>query len=138
MSTKVPTFLLNLMSVPSWPHNLKVGPEALECVKFANELRGLSLEGRLQGCWLHIPNEGKRSRLQGFLLKAMGLLPGASDFLIFSGNGSYALEFKAKGKKQTDYQGWFEEWCLSQGVSYAVVRSSSEALAILKTWGVLI
>jgi hypothetical protein len=63
---------------------------------------------------LHIPNEGKRSRVAGAILKRMGLRPGAFDYLIpvpRMVNGQLCagliIEFKSKKGRLSDSQ---KEW----------------------------
>lgn len=75
--------------------------------------------------WLHIPNEGKRSKYERYLISLFGCLKGASDILIFRRMAHYnglAIELKAKyttGKKnyptksQKDFLNTLhrEGWC---------------------------
>ena len=47
----------------------------------------------------HVPNEGKRSRWEQFLIKYLGVSPGVPDLMIFDPNDKYnglAIEFKIK------------------------------------------
>lgn len=60
--------------------------------------------------YIHIPNEGKRNRLEAICMKMLGLDPGAADYLIFdsppkdpSAKGT-AFEMKSKTGKITDNQ----------------------------------
>ena len=51
----------------------------------------------------HVPNEGKRSRWEQFLIKYLGVSPGVPDLMIFDPNDKYnglAIEFKIKYNKQ--------------------------------------
>ncbi len=50
--------------------------ECIALVQWANA--NYKTRGRL----IHIPNEGKRSRITGSLLKLMGLIPGCSDYFL--------------------------------------------------------
>ena len=63
--------------------------------------------------FIHVPNEGKRSRLAGAKLKAQGLKPGFPDLLIFDippkrpGYRGVAIEMKKLDGRATDMQ---KEW----------------------------
>lgn len=65
--------------------------------------------------FIHVPNEGKRSRWQGQRLKRMGMRPGACDFLIFDPPPAYpgykgvAIELKRVGEKPRENQYQFLE-----------------------------
>lgn len=56
--------------------------------------------------YLHVPNEGKRSKAFAGILKAMGLKGGASDLIgaVPPAARFWALELKDTGKKPTDDQ----------------------------------
>jgi hypothetical protein len=60
-------------------------------IKVARYLDGLGV------LWFHCPNEGKRTRKQGFKLRQKGLKPGVPDILIFNAPREYARE--AGGKR---------------------------------------
>lgn len=67
---------------------------------------------------IHIPNEGKRSRVAGSVLKKQGLLPGASDILVPIARGGFHglwFELKAYGKSPTDAQLTFLHAMSEQG-----------------------
>lgn len=54
--------------------------------------------------WLHPPNEGKRSRIGGGMLKRIGLSPGAPDILILQpppdlSYAGVAIEMKRRGRE---------------------------------------
>lgn len=138
MDQILPHNLLQIIGLPRWPGRLRLGAEDRLCIDFAADLRQLTLEGKLMAIWLHVPNEGKRSLLDGFLCRALGRLPGAPDYLFISGHSpAAALEFKALKGRQTDTQKIFEQWCHTQGVRYAIVRSKAEAFERLKEWNIL-
>jgi VRR-NUC domain len=76
---------------------------------------------------IHIPNEGKRSKFQGYILNSMGMRAGIPDLFLAIPRGSshgYFIEMKSPGKKPTDsqtatiirlrsmgYQSeWFDDW----------------------------
>lgn len=93
------------------------------------------LRYRLQGClFFHVPNGGKRSAAEGAKFKAMGVLAGVADILIFKDGGFYAIELKAGVGGMSCLQKDFKErWCDECG-KYAVCRSIDEVKEMLKKW----
>ena len=92
--------------------------------------------------WLHIPNEGKRSKVAGARLKAMGMKAGASDFLIFDAPPLHpcakglALELKrAKGGKVSASQSEFLESMEQRGWLATVAHGANEAVDYLRSLG---
>ena len=59
---------------------------------------------------VHVPNEGKRSRVAGARLKQAGLRPGFPDLFLFVPRGPYhglAIELKAdNGQLQSNQRAW--------------------------------
>lgn len=49
--------------------------------------------------YFHTPNEGKRSKIMGAILKAIGMKPGVFDYCIFWNGGIRFYEAKAPDKK---------------------------------------
>lgn len=129
--------VMTLMHRGKIPWSAKVGPEERLCIEIADELRGLTLEGRLGCIWTHIPNEGKRHPLVALILRAMGMITGAADFVFTWPTGACWVEIKAGKGKQSEYQQYFEQWCGGQSVRYAVCRSKDEVLDLLKGMGAL-
>lgn len=92
--------------------------------------------------WLHIPNEGKRSKASGARLKAMGMTKGASDFLIFDSPPLYpsakgvALELKrAKGGKVSEHQENWLQMMARRGWLTQVAHGANDALEYLRRLG---
>ena len=55
----------------------------------------------------HIPNEGKRTKFEQYKLKALGVMAGMPDVMIFDPKGIYsglAIELKAGYNKPTENQ----------------------------------
>lgn len=129
--------LINLMLRSKLPSFVKLKPEEQLCVSFADQLRYLTLEGRLNAIWAHCPSEGKRSITTALIMRAMGMHVGIGDYFFCWKNGSGFMEFKAGKGKQTDGQKRFQEWCESEGVKYVVVRSAEDGIATLMLWGCL-
>lgn len=107
------------------------------CVAFANSLRVATFAGKLTCLWLHLPNESKRSRAAGAILRAMGLVPGAPDYLFACADKTYFIEFKTATGRQNANQTTFQRWCEAVNVPYVLVRSEAEAMAQLRAWGLL-
>ncbi len=103
-------------------------------------MRWLDLRGWL---FCHVPNGGKRNKLEAVLLARMGVRAGVSDLLIFSppprrpGRVGTALEMKApKGPKQGTpaQREWLERldavgWCT------LTCRGAGDAIAALTALG---
>jgi hypothetical protein len=67
---------------------------------------------------LAIPNEGKRSRIEGHQQKLLGLWPGASDLFLAKRSllyGGYFIEMKAPGERPRENQLEFMEIMRSNG-----------------------
>jgi|SRR6516165_1994427 len=86
----------------------------------------------------HPANGEQRDDRTGAKLKAMGLLPGVSDLMIYFGHEVLALELKARGRKLTEDQKWFGERMRDvHGHHFAWTDDWDEARAILQHHGVL-
>ncbi len=109
------------------------GPEAALQYAVIEHLRLADVPGLI---YFHVPNQGKRTEVEGAHLKRMGMLPGTSDLILMApGLGAAALELKAKGEKPTPEQLAFSyAWCEAGGV-YAYADNIDSALAILTRWG---
>lgn len=46
--------------------------------------------------WLHVPNEGKRSKFERWKFKVLGAKAGFPDIAIFTGHGNLVIELKIK------------------------------------------
>jgi hypothetical protein len=97
-------------------------------------LRARSVPGVV---FLHPPNGGGRSAIEGAIFKSLGVAPGAPDLLIWHGGQSFALELKADtgciSESQTDMLARLEQ----AGVCTAVARGIDEAVAVLEGWQLL-
>ena len=117
---------------------VNLGLEEKLSIDFADRLRELTLQKRLRCTFVHLPNEGKRSRLVAIILKAMGMIPGAGDYALSWKDGSGYIELKIKPNKQTDNQKDFEYWCHYNGVGYLVAYNIEDAMKIVSSWGLII
>lgn len=143
----ISTMLMGLLCQETKTGALRLGPEEQECLIFANELRQLSIEGRLRAVWTHVPNEiggsskDKRSRnLAGIrytIAKSMGMVPGAADYMFLACDGSYCLEMKSASGKQQPNQKKFQKWCEHCDVPYALAYSAREAIEQLRAWNLI-
>lgn len=129
--------IISLMRRSNLSRNTRLHKEQRLCVEFADLLRYYTLDGTLKTIWLHIPNESKRSIIVALLLRAMGMITGAADYVFCWHNGSGFIEFKVGTNKQTESQKEFQVWCDSLGVKYAVSYSVDDGIDILRKWGVL-
>ncbi len=86
----------------------------------------------------HSHNEGKRSKRDAGLAKAMGQRPGFADLIILYRNTVYFIEFKSKTGTQTVVQMYFEmDIRATDFKHYEIVRSLEELVAVLDGWGIL-
>ncbi len=87
--------------------------------------------------FIHVPNEGHRTNLQGIMLKLIGLEAGVADFLIFDipPNGKFhgiAIEMKAnKNKKCTEAQIKWLQQIEKCGWITKIAYSANEAIRFL-------
>ena len=89
--------------------------------------------------FLHSPNEGKRDKRLGQMLKMLGLEPGAADIIIFDsppGPAAFyrgtAIEMKTKtGKATLSQKDWLAELA-KRGWYVAICNGSNEAIELLE------
>lgn len=137
----VPMFLVKLMDRPKLG-KVKLGPEDLICIDFANRLRAYTLDGRLSAVWCHIGNEiggghGRSSQIAYSIGKALGVISGFPDYVFLWRGGCGLLEFKSGTGTLSENQRWFKAWSELSSLPYEVVRSADDGEAILRRWGVL-
>jgi hypothetical protein len=97
----------------------------------------LRLRAKPDVLWLHVPNGERRDAVTGAKLKRMGVLAGASDFLLWHQGNSFALELKAPGGRPTEAQLNFLARFNDAGGHSAVAEGIDRALAVLASWGLL-
>lgn len=137
MLMSIKPYLYRLMARATLPFNVRVKPEELICIVIANNLRAATLDKRLIAIWSHIANEGKRNRIVGAVLKAMGLISGTPDYFFIWPTGGGVIEVKAGKGKLSPLQKDYSEWCAELGIKHAVCRSAEEVFDVLAGWGVL-
>jgi hypothetical protein len=84
----------------------------------------------------HSHNEGKRSKRDAGLAKAMGQRAGFADLMVLHDRVAYFIEFKSETGRQTGEQRTFEVDLYDNGFPhYAIVRSIPELVGVLRAWG---
>lgn len=129
-------WMVDFLGVP-WA-NLKVkGSEDSISIAIANYFRELSLEGKAQFIWFHVPNENGNNKQFAFgaKLRAMGKMPGCADFVLMGKDKSVCLEVKTSTGRQGPNQKLFQQWCNDNGVYYRIVKSVDETKEVLKEIG---
>lgn len=136
----VRSWLLALMEVKPFKWRKAPGPETEMCIRFANDLRAMTLEGKLKGVWTHIPNEigwgkNKSNQLVYAIAKNMGMIPGSPDYMFIRPGHGLILEAKAPKGQLNPQQKNYREWAASAGVDYHIFKSVEEGKALLKQYG---
>ena len=97
----------------------------------------LCLRAKPDVLFLHPANGEARDAITGAKLKRMGVLPGASDLLIWHQGNSFALELKSPGRRPTEAQLEFMARFADSGGHTAVADDIDRALAVLAAWGLI-
>tara|TARA_R100001530_G_scaffold135793_2_gene113949 strand:- start:64 stop:432 length:369 start_codon:yes stop_codon:yes gene_type:complete len=119
--------------------------ENLICIRFINQLKDLEAINQIKAehlMYFHIPNGGSRkSSLEGYQFKIIGVLPGVADYQFMWSDGSLTkigfIEFKTAKGKQQPTQKAFEEKCKLLNIPYEIARSTEDGINILKEWQIL-
>ena len=115
--------------------NPDVPLERVEHSKLARTLRNLGL------FWIHVPNEGKRTAIQGARLRNLGMLKGVSDFIIFdpTPRGGYvgvAIEMKRiKHSSTSEEQITFLQKMAARGYLAVITKGHAAAEEVLRRVG---
>jgi hypothetical protein len=119
---------------PTTSRTRRRAPEARLQIAVAEHLRW---RAKPDVVWLHPANGETRDKIAGAKLKRMGVLPGASDLLLWHQGNSFALELKAPGglptAAQLDFLARFNE----AGGHSAWADDIDRALACLDAWRLL-
>lgn len=116
---------------------MKLGPEDREQIKVVEYAGWKANQDPRWRQLIHVPNEGKRSWVQGKLQRLKGLRAGVSDFLLLCPNSFYhgmVLELKIKPNKVTKLQQSFLDDCLSNGYCSAVAWDGDQAISLLEAY----
>ena len=90
---------------------------------------------RAGGFWIHVPNEGRRSKIQGYRLKMAGMVSGCPDVLVFS-RPPVAIELKRqKGGRVSDAQLDFMKKLSREGWRCFVAYGAQAAFRALREAG---
>lgn len=82
--------------------------------------------------WYHVPNGGARSRTEGGILKAMGVLAGVPDITVILPHGVAAfIELKSGKGKLTEAQTAFRDRVRGFGCPYAEARTLEDVAGFL-------
>lgn len=81
-------------------------------------------------CFFHVPNEGKRGKLEAIRLKAMGVVAGIPDLILAWRGRIYGFEVKTDTGAQSDNQKAIQKSWDENGNPYYIVRSESQFKAI--------
>jgi hypothetical protein len=85
----------------------------------------------------HVPNGGKRSKVQAAILKGLGVRAGVPDLICIKAGRVCALELKApRGRLSAAQKGTIDEM-KAAGAAVAVASDIDSALDKLELWGVL-
>jgi VRR-NUC domain len=98
----------------------------------------LDLHERAGHCvYLHVPNEGRRSKWHGAELKRQGLKPGAPDFIVWLPKGQYGvwwpvlcIELKSTRGILTDAQRKFSAAIHRLNHNYHIVKAATPDEAV--------
>jgi hypothetical protein len=119
-------------------HRRKQSKPALEVRTHIAVADLLRRAGKPDWIWMHVANGGYRTEQTGALLKRMGVLAGAFDFLLIGPDGRHHwLELKRGRAPLSSDQQEFHVKLAARSVPHAIARSFDEAVAQLKAWDVL-
>jgi len=97
----------------------------------------LRMRGARGLLWWHVPNGGKRSRVEAAILKGLGVRAGVSDIIAVHEGKAFALELKADGGRPTEAQLQFIDDFRAAGGNAVVAEGLDQALRVLETWKLL-
>lgn len=107
-------------------------------------LTAWSFQNRISGVWFHVPNEVRVPKMEPHQAKrfwdkraAIGIKPGAPDWVIAWQGGFGFIELKVKGGKMSDNQTAFQTFCRWLKINHAVCKSVEDVETTLKEWGAL-
>ena len=84
---------------------------------------------------VHVPNGGKRGRLEAIRFKEEGVESGHPDLIIYNDGRVYLMEVKAPGGVYSDNQKAFIQHLRDDGFDVAGVESLDEAKRAFEAWG---
>lgn len=88
-------------------------------------------QGQLR--YFHVPNGGKRNKIEAAIMKGLGVRAGVPDLVVLISNGpTIFLELKAGDNKPTRYQQTWLEWLNNNGRPSYVVNDADQVYGIIK------
>ena len=78
----------------------------------------------------HVPNGGKRNKLEAIKLKQMGVVRGVADIIFYWDNQMYCFELKVQGRDQSEDQLQWEAIITDQGAKYYLIREFDQFFSI--------
>lgn len=87
--------------------------------------------------FLHPANGGYRHAREAAQLKAMGVVPGAPDLLLWHNGRSYALELKTPNGRETETQVNMRLQLQRAGVETGIAYGMDAAIVVLENWKLL-
>lgn len=87
--------------------------------------------------WFHVPNGGARSPVEAAIFKGLGVKPGVPDIFAFYQGALYVLELKTEDGTLSDEQRVMLERLAAAGARTAVAYGVDQAIAVLKSWGLV-
>lgn len=88
-----------------------------------------------QSLVFHVPNGGRRGKVEAAILKGLGVTAGVPDLIILWPGTCAGLELKAKGGRPSPEQLAIGERFLALGHRWACVDDLDDAMCILRDWG---
>jgi hypothetical protein len=111
----------------------RADPETQLQIAAVNLMRLILPEGAMIH---HSHNEGKRSKREAGIAKAMGQRAGFADVMILYCREVYFIEFKSPTGRQSASQKDFQIAAAIAGFpNYAIARSIDDTVAALRQWG---
>ncbi len=93
-------------------------------------------QGRLY--FFHVPNGGKRGKIEAAIFKALGVKPGVADLVVLIPRGRCCfVELKAEGGRLNGAQEAFARRVADMGFEYVIVYSLTDMIKTLQLWGVV-
>jgi len=101
----------------------------------AINLRNLSLDGKLNCIWFHVPNEyvvkNNLDRARIRKRQCIGMISGAPDFVFINNCGALLVELKTEKGVLSDNQKLFKSWADSNSTPYIVAKSWNDVKNLL-------
>lgn len=141
--------LLRLMAGQGGYRGRLTGPEDELVMRFANDLRAWTLEGKLRAVWNKVQSESAwvsrktggaevdRAMSRVRKAKAMGAITGAWELWFVWSDGGGVIEAKRAKGQLTPEQKDYGEWLKLTGCRHAIMRTPEQGREILQGWGVL-